>query len=78
MGQKSVKRQRTFGEQPAGNIRAEEKIRIIVLDGLRDEHGIAELGRREALPRALHWSNRLPEAGKAEAGARSNIRSTSI
>jgi hypothetical protein len=34
---------------------AEEKIRI-VLDGLRDEHSIAELGRREGIAEGLYHS----------------------
>jgi transposase len=40
---------------------AEEKIRI-VLDGLRGEHSIAELCRREGIARA--WSKEFLEAGK--------------
>jgi transposase len=44
---------------------AEEKIRI-VLDGLRGEHGIAELCRREGIAESLYysWSKEFLEAGK--------------
>ena len=44
---------------------AEEKIRI-VLAGLRGEHSIAELGRREGLAESLYyaWSKEFLEAGK--------------
>ena len=44
---------------------AEEKIRI-VLDGLRDEHSIAELCRREGIAEGLYysWSKEFLEAGK--------------
>jgi transposase len=44
---------------------AEEKIRI-VLDGLRGEHSIAELCRREAIAESLYysWSKEFLEAGK--------------
>jgi transposase len=44
---------------------AEEKIRI-VLDGLRGEHSIAELCRREGIAESLYynWSNEFLEAGK--------------
>ena len=44
---------------------AEEKIRI-VLDGLRGEHSIAELCRREGIAESLYysWSKELLEAGK--------------
>ena len=44
---------------------AEEKIRI-VLDGLRGEHSIAELCRREGLAEGLYysWSKEFLEAGK--------------
>src|SRR5260370_32684042 len=44
---------------------AEEKIRII-LDGLRGEHSIAELCRREGIAEGLYysWSKEFLEAGK--------------
>ena len=44
---------------------AEEKIRI-VLDGLRGEHSIAELCRREGIAESLYynWSKAFLEAGK--------------
>lgn len=44
---------------------AEEKIRI-VLDGLRGEHSIAELCRREGIAQSLYysWSKEFLEAGK--------------
>jgi len=44
---------------------AEEKIRI-VLDGLRGEHSIAELCRREGIAESLYytWSREFLEAGK--------------
>ena len=44
---------------------AEEKIRI-VLDGLRGEHSIAELCRREGIAESLYysWSKEFLEAGR--------------
>ena len=44
---------------------AEEKIRI-VLDGLRGEHSITELCRREGIAESLYysWSKEFLEAGK--------------
>ena len=44
---------------------AEEKIRI-VLDGLRGEHSIAELCRREGIAEGFYysWSKEFLEAGK--------------
>jgi transposase len=44
---------------------AEEKIRI-VLDGLRGEHSLAELCRREGIAESLYysWSKEFLEAGK--------------
>jgi transposase len=44
---------------------AEEKIRI-VLDGLRSEHSIAEICRREGIAESLYytWSKEFLEAGK--------------
>src|SRR2546430_6939002 len=44
---------------------AEDKIRI-VLDGLRGEHSIAELCRREGIAEGLYysWSKEVLEAGK--------------
>ena len=44
---------------------AEEKIRI-VLDGLRGEHSISELCRREGIAEGLYysWSKEFLEAGK--------------
>jgi transposase len=48
---------------------AEEKIRI-VLDGLRGEHSIAELCRREGIAEGLYysWSKEFLEAGKRRRG----------
>src|SRR5208283_6015311 len=44
---------------------AEEKIRV-VLDGLRGEHSVAELCRREGIAEGLYysWSKEFLEAGK--------------
>lgn len=44
---------------------AEERIRV-VLDGLRGEHSIAELCRREGIAKSLYysWSKEFLEAGK--------------
>ncbi len=44
---------------------AEDKIRI-VLDGLRGEDSIAELGRKEVIAQSLYytWSKEFMEAGK--------------
>jgi len=44
---------------------AEEKIRI-VLDGLRGEHSVSELCRREGIAESLYynWSKEFLEAGK--------------
>ena len=44
---------------------SEEKIRI-VLDGLRGEHSVAELCRREGIAESLYynWSKEFLEAGK--------------
>ncbi len=44
---------------------AEEKIRV-VLDGLRGEHSIAEICRREGIAESLYysWSKEFLEAGK--------------
>jgi len=44
---------------------AEEKIRI-VMDGLRGEHSIAELCRREGISQSIYysWSKEFLEAGK--------------
>ena len=49
---------------------AEEKIRI-VLDGLRGEHSIAELCRREGIAESLYytWSKEFLEAGKRRLAA---------
>ena len=49
---------------------AEEKIRI-VLDGLRGEHSIAELCRREGIAEGLYysWSKEFLEAGKRRLGS---------
>ena len=50
---------------------AEEKIRI-VLDGLRGEHSIAELCRREGIAESLYytWSKEFLEAGKRRLAGR--------
>jgi transposase len=65
--------QKPLSERLVKNIRratrkqysAEEKIRI-VLDGLRGEHSIAELCRREGIAESLYynWSKEFLEAGK--------------
>jgi transposase len=57
---------------------AEEKIRI-VLDGLRGEHSVAELCRREGIAESLYynWSKEFLEAGKrrlARAATSSEVR----
>ena len=72
MRQKSVN-QKPSSERLVKDIRratrkqysAEEKIRI-VLDGLRGEHSIAELCRREGIAASLYynWSKEFLEAGK--------------
>jgi transposase len=72
MSQKSGTRT-TSSEQLVKDIRratrkhysAEDKIRI-VLDGLRGEHSIAELCRRESIAESLYytWSKEFLEAGK--------------
>ena len=72
MRQKSVN-QKPSSERLVKDIRratrkqysAEEKIRI-VLDGLRGEHSIAELCRREGIVESLYynWSKEFLEAGK--------------
>jgi transposase len=72
MSQKSD-RPKPSSERPVKDIRrmtrrkfsAEEKIRI-VLDGLRGEHSIAELCRREGIVESLYysWSKEFLEAGK--------------
>ena len=72
MRQKSVN-QKPSSERIVKDIRratrkqysAEEKIRI-VLDGLRGEHSIAELCRREGIVESLYynWSKEFLEAGK--------------
>ena len=72
MSQKSVA-PKTSSERIVKDIRratrkqysAEEKIRI-VLDGLRGEHSIAELCRREGIAESLYytWSKEFLEAGK--------------
>ena len=50
---------------PRRQYSAEEKIRV-VLDGLRGEHSIAELCRREGIAEGLYysWSKEFLEAGK--------------
>ena len=72
MRQKSVN-QKPSSERLVKDIRratrkqysAEDKIRI-VLDGLRGEHSIAELCRREGIVESLYynWSKEFLEAGK--------------
>jgi len=44
----------------------EEKIRIVI-EGLRGEQSVAELGRREGIAESLYysWSKEFMEAGKA-------------
>jgi transposase len=45
---------------------AEEKIRVVVLEGLRGEESIAELCRREGIASSMYygWSKEFLEAGK--------------
>jgi len=54
---------------------AEEKIRI-VLDGLRGEHSIAELCRREGIAESLYynWSKEFLEAGKRRLAGTPRVR----
>ena len=76
MRQKSVN-QKPSSERIVKDIRratrkqysAEEKIRI-VLDGLRGEHSVAELCRREGIAESLYynWSKGVPGSRQAEAG----------
>jgi transposase len=56
---------RDIRRAPRKQYSAEEKIRI-VLDGLRGEHSIAELCRREGIAESLYysWSKEFLEAGK--------------
>ena len=78
MRQKSVN-QKPSSERIVKDIRratrkhysAEEKIRI-VLDGLRGEHSIAELCRREGIAEGLYysWSKEFLEAGKRRLAGR--------
>src|ERR1700681_2941513 len=58
---------------------AEEKIRI-VLDGLRGEHSIAELCRRESIAESLYynWSKEFLEAGKRRLAGDTARAATSI
>jgi transposase len=72
MRQKSVAR-KSSAERVVSDIRrktrkrygSEEKIRI-VLEGLRGENSIVELGRREGISQNLyyHWSQECREVGK--------------
>ena len=54
---------------------AEEKIRI-VLDGLRGEHSIAELCRREGIAESLYytWSKEFLEGRQTALGGRHGAR----
>ena len=58
---------------------AEDKIRI-VLDGLRGEHRIAELCRREAIAESLYytWSKEFLEAGKRRLAGDTARAATSV
>jgi len=58
---------------------AEEKIRI-VLDGLRGEHSIAELCRREGIAESLYyaWSKEFLEAGKRRLAGDTARSATSV
>jgi len=58
---------------------AEEKIRI-VLDGLRGEHSIAELCRREGIAESLYysWSKEFLEAGKRRLAGDTARAATSV
>jgi transposase len=57
---------------------AEEKIRI-VLEGLRGEHSIAELCRREGIAQGLYytWSKEFLEAGKKRLAGDTERQATS-
>jgi len=57
---------------------AEEKIRI-VLDGLRGEHSISELCRREGIAESLYynWSKEFLEAGKKRLSGDTQRQATS-
>lgn len=57
---------------------AEEKIRI-VLEGLRGEHSIAELCRREGIAQGLYytWSKEFLEAGKKRLSGDTERQATS-
>jgi transposase len=57
---------------------AEEKIRI-VLEGLRGEHSIAELCRREGIAQSLYykWSKEFLEAGKKRLAGDTERQATS-
>jgi len=57
---------------------AEEKIRI-VLEGLRGEHSIAELCRREGIAQGLYykWSKEFLEAGKKRLSGDTQRQATS-
>src|SRR5450432_2611155 len=58
---------------------AEDKIRI-VLDGLRGEHSIAELCRREGIAESLYytWSKEFLEAGKRRLAGDTSRAATSV
>jgi transposase len=58
---------------------AEDKIRI-VLDGLRGEHSIAELCRREGIAESLYytWSKEFLEAGKRRLAGDTARAATSV
>ena len=58
---------------------AEDKIRI-VLDGLRGEHSIAELCRREGIAESLYytWSKEFLEAGKRRLAGGTARAATSV
>ena len=57
---------------------AEEKIRI-VLDGLRGEHSVSELCRREGIAESLYynWSKEFLEAGKKRLSGDTQRQATS-
>ena len=57
---------------------AEEKVRI-VLEGLRGEHSIAELCRREGIAQSLYyaWSKEFLEAGKKRLSGDTSREATS-
>ena len=58
---------------------AEDKIRV-VLDGLRGEHSIAEICRREGIAESLYysWSKEFLEAGKRRLAGDAAVREAAV